>query len=316
MFFEGNYRTFGNVFFFRRTCSWQQRSRKKCLLGWMNEPSCTFSSFLSIFVCRSLSPLFRDNGSAYFLEARTRPSLFHRLWYFPLYFSSSFLGHSILGGGQGLRLHCVSWERRARPTSNQGEIHQSKSYSKKSPEFWRLFSLYVCIYEEILSLLSDPAPSCYNATPFVVVLGSSLPPHPSPPFPPPLKRPPGSSAASNGKRKRGGGGEASQSHKTGKELPRPRLLRLSQDNGGNIPTTSLSSFLPRRQKNRIVVQKEKEKSGEMKGVFVMRHVIACSGNHGQWEKEKEISSTSRSSFFAVYKVLLFLCEGGEMEVLQ
>ncbi len=154
------------------------KRRKKCLLGWMNELSSSFSSFLSIFVCRSLSPLFRDNGSAYFLEARTRPSLFHRLWYFPLYFSSSFLGHSILGGGQGLRLYCVSWERRARPTSNQGEIHQSKSYSKKSPEFWTLFSLYVYIYEEILSLLSDPAPSCYYATPFVVVLGSSLlPPH-------------------------------------------------------------------------------------------------------------------------------------------
>ncbi len=100
----------------------------------MNElSSSSSSSFLSIFVCRSLSPLFLDNGSAYFLEARTRPSLFSQTLVLSLVFSP---GHSILGGGQGLRLHCVSWKRRARPTSNQGGmIHQSKNIPRNPPNF-------------------------------------------------------------------------------------------------------------------------------------------------------------------------------------
>ncbi len=51
-------------------------------------------------------PFFRDNGSAYFLEARTRPSLFHRLWYFPLYFFLLFPRpfHSWRGAGTQVAL--------------------------------------------------------------------------------------------------------------------------------------------------------------------------------------------------------------------
>ncbi len=83
-----------------------------------------------------------------------------------------------------------------------GFINQ-KIIPRNPPNFEDYCAWHAYIYGEGLSLLSNPAPSCYYATPFVVVLGSSLLlPHPSPPPPPPLKRPPGSSAASNGKRKR------------------------------------------------------------------------------------------------------------------
>ena len=46
------------------------------------------------------------------------------------------------------------------------------------PNFEDYCAWHAYIYGEGLSLLSNPAPSCYYATPFVVVLGSSLlPPH-------------------------------------------------------------------------------------------------------------------------------------------